>query len=140
MTKKQNVDLVLRYWVPWQEKTKANRLNFFRIEKVPPDVVRKLMTGWPNVMKSDRQNFSPTVTTMVKLCEKYNGTLEGYVIPVESGRDDARISFDGFILNTTVTEAKKVRAMLSKADKRRVGHAPDEFSEVKTGFWRFWWD
>jgi len=90
------------------------------------------MTGYPNVDPNDRQNNSPTMKEMVRIAKQYNGKLHGYVVPVESGRDDARISFEGFYIKAGPRTAIEVSNRTS----------PDEFDEVevKTNYWRFWWD
>lgn len=88
------------------------------------------MTGWPNVDPKGTQNFSPTMKEMVRIAKKYNGKLHGYVVPVESGRDDARITFEGFYIKADP------RTALEVSNSTR----PDEFDEIKKNIWRFWWD
>jgi len=69
-------------------------------------------------------------TRLQEIAKKYNGKLHGYVVPVESGREDARISFEGFYIKTDPRTAIEV------SNSTR----PDEFDEIKTNYWRFWWD
>jgi hypothetical protein len=99
-------------------------------EDLPAKEAKRLLTGWPNVDPKDRQNYSPTMEKMVEIADRYDGTLEGYVITVESGRDDARITFDGF---TITADESKARALAKELK-------PDEFVKVGRKKWRFWWD
>jgi hypothetical protein len=101
--------------------------NFFYITGVPPSVAKSWTTGSLKAGLNDRQNNSPTVRTMIALAEKYKGKLDGYVIPIESGRDDARISFDGFHL--------LVSSVVAKVLKNK--YKPDEFSKLPSGYYRF---
>ena len=121
---KQKKDIIKKY------KTWGKLNNYYSISKVPPGVASKLMTGFPNIDPNDTQNNSPMMKDMVKIAKKYKGTLGGYVIPVESGRDDARISFDEFTVKASMRVVMQLRS-----DVR-----PDECDEVKKGYWRFWWD
>ena len=88
------------------------------------------MTEWPNVDPYSTHNLSPMMTEMVRIAKQYNGKLHGYVVPVESGRDDARITFEGFYIKADPRTAIKI------SNETR----PDEFAEIKTNYWRFWWD
>ncbi len=82
------------------------------------------------------------------MASRHNGTLEGYVIPVSTGRDDARISIDGFTIKASRKEAMKLRDELRKRKHKeewegetiRWTEEPDELDEVRPGYWRFWWD
>ena len=120
----QKKDIIKKY------KKWGKLRNFYNIDNVPVGVATKLMTGWPNVDPTSAQNLSPTMKEMVRIAKQYNGKLHGYVVPVESGRDDARISFEGFYIKADPRTAKKI-----SNDTR-----PDEFDEIKTNYWRFWWD
>jgi len=104
--------------------------DYYRFVGVPPSLAKDLLTGWPNVEPCYKQNDSPTMRAMVLLAERHKGTLEGYVIPVETGRWDARIVFDGFTITATKEEAERLAWKLK----------PDEFDEISPGKWRFWWD
>lgn len=106
-----------------------NKDDFF-LSHVPPETAEQLLIGWPNVEPKERQNSSPTMKTMVELAKQYNGTLGGYCIPVESGRSDARISFDTLFLKISREDATKLRRSLK----------PNEFDLKKDGTYRFWWD
>jgi hypothetical protein len=119
-----------RYSYGSGQLTADDKKNYFDIQGVPPSVAKSLMTGDPNVDPNDTQNNSPTMAEMVELAEKYNGTLFGYVIPVESGRDDARITFDGVVL--PVEEVVGLRL------GRDLG--ADEADLTKDGQFRLWWD
>jgi hypothetical protein len=103
--------------------------NYFHIKNVPPSVAKTWATGKLKVKLNERQNESPTMKEMIAIAEKYGGTLFGYVIPIESGREDARITFDGLILPVNSVIAQ----MLNKKYK------PNEFDKQSDGY-RFWWD
>jgi len=103
---------------------------FVSFDELNPDIGKQLLTGWPNVDPEDVQNNSPTMREMVDITLKHKGTLKGYLIPVETGRDDARIRFDGF----TIKLSKKVALELKKKLK------PNDFSELDQKTFRFWWD
>jgi hypothetical protein len=89
---------------------------------------RPLMTGYPNFDPQDVQNLSPTAQEMVKIAEEYNGILMGHVIPVETNRDDVRITVTGFT----------VRIPRDKAGELKKRLIPASFHETKEGctFWR----
>ena len=103
--------------------------EYFNIENVPPDFAMSLSKGSPEFDLDSQQNDSPTMGDMIKIAKEHNGTLEGYVIPTESGRNDARVSFDGFTL------AGKTRDMIALREEL----SPDEFQMVGSKY-RFWWD
>ncbi len=109
-----------------------NRVNrsFYRFENVPASTMRKIMNTSPLADPEDRQNNSPPMRVMINIASNHRGTLEGHVIPVESGRSDARITVEGFTLRTSELKALRLANEFS----------PDEFDEIKPGFWRFWWD
>ncbi len=97
---------------------------------VPPAFGRKLITEHPNIIApGSNHNDSPTAKEIVELTERYNGEINGYAIPPESGRDDSRVTFDGFVIRTDEATARKLQDQLK----------PDEFSP-QNGGWRFWWD
>ena len=119
----------------WKFRVKEYREdkhNFYNAEKVPPQVAEKLMTGYPNVNPEERHNDSPKMKDMVMLAKKYRGSLEGYVVPVESGRPDARITFDGIVLPVSMSTARKLADTFALSK-------PDEIDKVEGGI-RIWWD
>jgi|WetSurMetagenome_2_1015567.scaffolds.fasta_scaffold51167_6 hypothetical protein len=122
MPEKQKLELLK----PYGEYDK----DYFHIGKVPPEVAEQLYGDWPNLSAEESFNNSPTMKELVDLTKQYNGTLSGYCIPVESGREDARISFDAIYLKCTKEEAQKL--------KRK--YSPDEFDRKADGSYRFWWD
>jgi len=121
--RKQIVDLLKPYITHFNPED----VSFF--ERVPPKVARELMTGYPNVDPRDTHNFSPTMREMLELVEEYEGTLRGYIVHTESGRDDARITFDGFC----------IRCSYKVAFELAVSYRPDEARKEEEGFY-FWWD
>jgi len=134
-------DYLPSYW-------KSDTGSYYRFEKLPVSEARKMMTGEPNVDPEDNQNSSPTTKEMIDMAAKHNGTMEGYVIPVVTKRDDARISFDGFTIRASKQEAMKLQREVKKRKHTEMwegeeitwNEAPDEFDEVRPGYWRFWWD
>jgi hypothetical protein len=110
----------------WRKSLK----NFYRVDNVPPKVAKTLLTGQPNVNPEDRQNNSPRMKEMIELAEKNKGLLEGYVVAEESGRPDARISFDGMTIEANERKAKQLKRLLQ----------PDEFDNKGKNKWRMWWD
>ena len=112
----------------------ANLNNFYHIEAVPVKEAEKVVGMKFGAQPNDTQNMSPKVSDMIKTVKSYGGTLEGYVIPTESGRKDARVSFDGMTLDVSDDMAKVI-----KSEFAREGHSVDEFDKVAGG-WRFWWD
>ena len=122
--------------------------SYYRFEKLPASEARKMTTGEPNIDPEDNQNGSPTAKEMVSMAAQHNGTMEGYVIPKATGRDDARISIDGFTIKASRKEAMKLRDELRKRKHKeewegetiRWTEEPDELDEVRPGYWRFWWD
>ena len=103
--------------------------EFFYIDFVPYSVAENLTEGITKLDPSKRHNGSPTMKELLELAKKYNGLLEGYVIPKASKREDYRITFDGIVLPIT----KEMALMLRSKFK------PDEFDQTPQG-WRFWWD
>ena len=99
-------------------------------EGLSGDIAKQLLSGRPNADPEDKQNYSPTMREMVDLALKYEGTLEGYIITVESGREDARITFDGFTIKTSKKEALKLKTKLK----------PSDFTEIDNTTFQFWWD
>jgi hypothetical protein len=87
-------------------------------------LVSKLLDGLPNVDPEETQNDSPTMTQMVELAEKYNGTLEGHVT------EGVDIVFEGFTIQCT----RAVALGLKKSFE------PDEFECLPDSWFRFWWD
>lgn len=124
-----NAEMLWRKYRDINYNDERSRKYFFRIKNVPPSVAKKLTKGTPKLYLMDRQGNSPTSKRMIEITKRYNGTLEGYVIPVISGRDDARVSFDGFTIKTSETNAMRLKRELK----------PDEFDLYENG-WRFWWD
>ena len=112
-----------------KEKSRIKR-DYYRIKGVPPRVARAEMLKHPEVIDPNQtQNDSPEMFEMIEATWQYNGTLEGYVIPPESGRDDARVTFDGFTVPVNEYTAKRMRK----------DYHPDEFDKKPEGY-RFWWD
>ena len=143
---KKDGQFVLTGYLPsyWKSDTSS----YYRFNNLPVTDAKKTMTGEPNIDPEDGQNSSPTAKEMVQMAAKHRGTMEGYVIPVATKRDDARISFDGFTIRATKEEALKLRKELKskkhteewEGEKITWTEAPDEFDEVRPGYWRFWWD
>ncbi len=119
---KQKLDLLKSYG--------EYRKDGFRIRNVPVEVAEKLYGPWPNLNPEESFNNSPKMKKLVELAKQYNGTLEGDVFPVESGRSDARISFDAIYLKCSKEDAQRLRHNLK----------PNEFDLEKDGTYRFWWD
>jgi hypothetical protein len=115
--------------------------GMFHFEGLNAEEARKLMTGYPNIDGNGTHNFSPTAEELVEITEQYDGTLSGYVIPVGTGRTDARIVLNGFTISCSIRQMKELKKRLEKAD-----HAPDGVlllkrdEGVKTPRYRFWWD
>ena len=128
----------------WQSDTSS----YYRYENLPASDARKMMTGQPNIDPGDNQNRSPSSEEMVHMATKHHGTLEGYVIPKATGRDDARISIDAFTIRASKEEAMKLQDELRNRKHKEEWEGetitwteePDEFDEVRPGYWRFWWD
>ena len=143
---KKDGQYVLTDYLPsyWQSDT----TSYYRFEKLPVVKARRMTTGDPNIDPEDGQNSSPSAKEMTDVASKHNGTMEGYVIPVATKRDDARISIDGFTIRASKEEAHKLRKELKsrkhteewEGEKITWNEAPDEFDEVRPGYWRFWWD
>ena len=128
----------------WQSDTSS----YYRFENLPSSDARRMMTGQPNIDPEDNQNRSPPSDEMIRMAKKHHGTLEGYVIPKATGRDDARISIDGFTIRAPKEEAMKLRDDLRNRKHKeewdgetiKWTEEPDELDEVRPGSWRFWWD
>ena len=121
-----NADMLFRYESAFGHP--QNKTEFFRVDDVPASVAEKAFLGEPKLNPNGRQNDSPTMRSLVKTALEHKATLEGYVIPQESGRDDARVTFDGIVI-----PKKAVAYQLKKTTH------PDEFGKVKGGY-RLWWD
>jgi len=121
--RKQRVDLLKPFITDFDPKD----VSYF--ERVPLEIAKELMTGYPNVNPEDRQNYSPTMKRMIEIVEKYGGTLDGYIVHVESGRWDARITFDAFTIRCSYKVAFELVNRLK----------PDDARKMKEGFY-FWWD
>ena len=106
-----------------------NNDSFCRVKNVPARVANRLPDKYGYLDLKSSQNNSPTMKEMMDISLKYNGVLEGYIIPFSSRRKDCRISFDGFIINVSADIAMKLYDCFS----------PDEFSLYEGGY-RFWWD
>ncbi len=104
--------------------------SFGLFENLPVKTAEKLMTGFPNVDPKDVQNNSPTMIQMLKLAKENNGKIGGYIIPVDTNRDDSRITF------TSV----ELRLDKQKAEQLRDKSSPDEFDKIGKDTFRFWWD
>lgn len=106
--------------------------NFFNFKGLPIELAKQLLSAWPNVEPNECQNKSPTMQTLFDLATQYNGKLNGYCISTEAKpyREDARITFDGILLNCDKATAYKLKRKLQ----------PNEFSHLSDGSYRFWWD
>jgi hypothetical protein len=125
---------LFKYMPEWQIKSDHLSLkDFFHIAEVPVDVIEPFTEGEkPFLNPDDTQNSSPSVRELLALAKRFPGsTVGGYVIPTESGRDDARISLDTIYIKAPGTVATKLKRELK----------PDEYSYNKeTKSYRFWWD
>ncbi len=117
----------------WRHSPKENydkRHNYFGFSGVTPKEAEMWMATHPAVLDpGDAQNMSPTNAEMIEIAKKHRGTLFGYAIPPESGRSDARVSFEGFILPISELQALRLQNDLRA----------DEFDKVRGGY-RYWWD
>ncbi len=104
--------------------------GYVSFEGLSAKIGNELLMGWPNADPEGRQNDSPTMREMVDITLKYAGTLEGYIITVESGREDTRIQFDGFTIKIPKKEALEMKERLK----------PRNFDEFDQETFRFWWD
>ncbi len=108
--------------------------DFYYITAVPATIAKKLLTGQPNINPDDGQNDSAPAKDLVSWAQKYHGFVGGFVIPVASKREDARIGLDTLYLPVAFKAA--VTQLKNKTK-------PDEFSEVTINgkkYMRFWWD
>jgi len=109
--------------------------EFGRFKGLPPGEAVKIMDGEPLLDPEDCQNGSPTASELVCLAERYPGsTLSGYVIPVESGRDDSRVTIDGVRLaDVPLGDLERIETELESATrcKKRIR---------STCLFDFWWD
>lgn len=124
---KQRVDLIP---TKIQRQIGKGCSEYISFEGLHPQIGKELSTGWPNVDSEDVQNNSPTMREMIDTTLKYEGTLTGYVITVESGRDDARIRFDGFTIKLPTKDALELKEKLK----------PNDFRELEQDTFWFWWD
>jgi len=124
---KQRVDLI-----PAELRRQIGRgvSEYVAFEGLNPQIGKELLTGWPNVDPEDVQNDSPTMHEMVDTALKYKGSLKGYVITVESEREDARIRFDGFTIKIPKKDALELKEKLK----------PNDFQELDQDTFWFWWD
>jgi hypothetical protein len=106
------------------------RDSFSEINNVPIRVALRLPQGYGYVDRTEQWNNSPTIAEIFKLAQVGDGTLEGYIIPFASERDDCRITFDGCTVKLPALKAYKAAHDLQ----------PSEFTEVFKGIWHFWWD
>lgn len=120
----KNVVILLKY------RQSGNPDEYFRVENVPLVAAKRVTKGPTRLHLRMSQNNSPTMGQMLALAKKHRGSLEGYVIPKSSGREDARITFDGVTLTLTPDKARQLARKIS----------PDEFDQVSPTKWRFWWD
>jgi hypothetical protein len=138
--KEKNVELLLPYYYAYgketaEQKKKALK-DYFHIEGVPLKIIEQLKGNKPEFDLKDAQNESPNHKEMISIIKKHKGSLLcGYVIPLTSGRDDARVSFDTIYLKTDELTARQ----LSMTDVSQ----PDEFDEIEfkgKKYFRLWWD
>jgi SAM-dependent methyltransferase len=134
LVKKDGQYDLLRYLPSyWQ----SDPSSYYRFENLPASDARKMMTGQPNIDPEDNQNRSPASNEMIQLATKHHGTLEGYVIPVTTGRVDSRISIDSFTIKASREDAMKLRDDLRNTKHSFVedgeyiswNEGPDEFEE-----------
>jgi hypothetical protein len=138
--------VLTQYLAPYYKESDTD--SYYRFQKLPVSEARKMSTGEPNLELEDNQNSSPSTREMFDMAAKHNGTMEGYVIPMASGRDDARISVDGFTIRASKEDAQKLQRELKnkkhtekwEGEEITWNEGPDEFDEVSPGYWRFWWD
>ena len=125
------------------------QLHHFRFQWLPPSKAKELMTGYPNIDPDSTQNNSPTQQQLINAAQLHNGYLEGYVIKVESEREDSRITCDGIALLLTEEEAQELQQEweADEFNKQTLtqnihnGHLPKTLvkEEGKT-YYRYWWD
>jgi hypothetical protein len=130
----EKIKELFKYMPEWQIASDygVKLKEFFHIANVPVEVIELMLTGAPYIDPEGAQNSSPTVRELVALAKEHPGsTLGGYVIPVDSGRDDARISLDTIYLKVPGKTATKLKRALK----------PDEYAYYKDiKSYRFWWD
>lgn len=124
VAKKQKFNLLKPHLTNYSEK------SFGLFENLPVDTAKKLMTGYPNVDPNDVQNNSPTMKELLELAKTHDGTIGGYIIPVDTGRDDSRIQF------TSV----QLRLDKEKANQLKKREIPDDFTQQAENTFTFWWD
>jgi len=106
------------------------RREIYWFSGISPATAKYYMERFPQFMNPDEgHNDSPVMREMIALAEKYNGTIGGYAIPPESGRDDRRVTFDSLVLPIDEATAKALQTQLKA----------DEFGTRGNGY-RFWWD
>lgn len=107
------------------------RHDFFVFDNLPvKDAIETINQNVGIIDMKEGQGDSPDNFTMLRIVDLHHGVLEGYVVPPESGRDDARISFTGFTIPASRDNAERMRKM----------YRPDEFDETTPRHFRFWWD
>jgi len=121
-----NRKIIEKYLNPYNKND-----SFISFNACPYMVAQNLPKIYGYLSLKEAQNESPTTEEMISIASKYKGTLEGYVITLNSGRPDARITFDGFTIPVCKSTAYKLKNNLN----------PSEFdASFKPHGWRFWWD
>lgn len=144
----QKSEIIKEYipeWYQIQLKQYPNAIkDIIYFEDLPPSKTELMNNGYPNIKLSQKQNYSPTARKIISIAKKNDGLLGGYMIPVESGRDDARITIETLYLPVSDKKAEKIKEKLCKIDKKGNNHCPDEFSKEKhkdgKEYYRYWWD
>ncbi len=113
----------LRRWI------NENKDSHCWVENVPVRVANRLPNKYGYLNMEDTHNDSPTMKEMIDITLKFNGVLEGYIIPFASGRNDCRIMFDGFTIKVSAEIAMKLFNE----------YYPSAFTLDEDGY-RFWWD
>ena len=125
----------------------ATRRNHFTFSLMPPSVARELMTGTPNIEPTASHNESPEAQEMVKLAEKYDGYVGGYVIT--ESRTDSRIQITEFYADINRKEAERLVGkyrpdnMMSDEEIQPINPETWNGKDVpshKNKLYRFWWD
>lgn len=123
-----------KYRPSWYHPTRAQLKEVFYFENLDPTDVEQLLGKEKGQLDpDDYQNEAPTARELIIAAKKNKGKLGGYVIPIESGRDDARVSLDTIYLPTKI--ARRYKKAWDETE-----HPVDEFTNEKKGLVRIWWD
>ena len=119
-----------------KERMQEQYKSHFMFSRLEPENAEKLFGKEKGMLDPDEgQNESPTPRELVELARTHHGFVGGYVIPTESGREDARVSIDTIYL-------PEKEAHLYKKIWDANGHPVDEFGpqDSPKGYMRIWWD